>query len=434
MEDWKVAWTKDRLDELREGKSFCELNSEDIMAGSRAEGLVVDEDWGHGDADKDYMLLCGGDLGVYVLPPGQQPPEGATLLYTPQQCPQAYCRLQVLHRERLLRAIAERSRKDDLSASAPELQQCVFREGCQLWLHSRHTLEVMQYSEIEAISGPAGQFDDGLIETVISLVCSGPHPAMASFMERNRKNWPCTAVLDALIKQPMLLVMVGPKEAEDSYLMFRISWSTLEIILVSSLDLWVKQGYVCFKYTVKSVLKSLRSKDATGDGRSHIGSYHLKTVFFRHLEEHPPQQEGSSFQLMLDLCRDLQCHLLIGCLPHYFLQECDLLRTVGDGERQCALQAVGKVIADPLMAILLSPSEPKAIYGLHSPYDLIRCFRDVSSLPSCPDRRQCLWCLLHRLDDHREGLYREQLERDGRWGLSGRPELARLTDYMQWEI
>ena len=384
----------------------------------------------------DNMSLIGNDLGVYVVPPGQQPPEDATLVYTPHQCPPAYTRLQVLHKDRLLRAIVRGSdRSYDLSVSAPEVQQCVVSEGGRLWLHSRHTLEAMQPSSTEAISGPAGQEDGGLTEYVTSLVCSGPHPAMASYKERTRKHWPSPALLDALMQQPMILVMVGPKDAQDSYLMFRVSWSALELILIYSLGLWLRQGYVCFKYTVKSVLRALRPKDSAREGRSQVGSYHLKTVFLRHLEEHPPQQEGSPFQLMLDLCQDLQHYLLMGCLPHYFLPGCDLLRTVGAEERRYALQAVGQVIADPLVAILNSPSEPEHIYGPHhSPDNLIRCFREVSSLPSCPERRECLRRLLCHLDDQREGLHREQLERDEDDEVSGRPGLVRLVDYLQEQM
>ena len=427
-----VRLNEEGLRLLGEGEWFRWARGRVLWAGSRPEGLCVDEHWGHGEADRDIMVLIGDDLGVYVLPPRQQPPEDATLVYTPHQCPPAYTRLQVLHKDRLLRAIVRD--RSYLSVSAPEVQQCVVSEGGRLWLHSRHTLEAMQSSHIEAISGPAGQRGGGLYEDVTSLVCSGPHPAMASYKERTRKHWPSPALLDALMQQPMILVMVGPKDAQDSYLMFRVSWSALELILISSLGLWLKQGYVCFKYTVKSVLRALRPKDSAREGRSQVGSYHLKTVFLRHLEEHPPQQEGSPFQLMLDLCQDLQHYLLMGCLPHYFLPECDLLRMVGEEEKQYALQAVGQVIADPIVAILNSPSEPQHIYGpYHSPDDLIRCFREVSSPPSCPERRECLRLLLRRLDDHREGLHREQLGRDESSGhrVSGRPGLVRLADYLQ---
>ena len=428
VRDRRVSEIQDILRRLRKGKTFREVIGRNLSSGSRPEGVAVDARWGHGEPDKDIMFLCGGDLGVYVLPEGQPPPEDPTLVYTPHGCLPAYCRLQVLDKERVLRAIVERSGRSHLSVSAPEVQQCVVSESGRLWLHSQHTLEVMQGDA--TISGPAAQRGGGLYDNVNSFVCSGPHPAMASYKERLRKHWPSTTLLGALEAQPMILVMVGPKDAQDSYLMFRVSRSTLETILISSLAHWVKQGYVSFKYTVKSILKSLRPKSSVGEGRSQVGSYHLKTVLLRHLEEHPPQQEGSPFQLMLDLCQDLQHYLLMGCLPHYFLPECDLIRTVGDEERQCALQAVSRVIADPLVAILQSPSAPGVIYGDQSPDDLSRCFSDVSCLPFCPERREGLKRLLCRLDKHRWRLHWEQLKRDERL-VFGRPDLVRLADYLQ---
>ena len=430
MTDGGVKSNEDILRELSEGKSFLKVNGEDFTAGSRTEGLAVGGLWGHGHADWDEMRLCGGDLAVYVLSPGQLPPENATLVYTPHACPPGYSRLQVLHKARVLEAIVKASYRSNLSVSAPEVKQCVFREGSKLWLNSRYTLEVMQRNQTEAISGPAGQSHGGLIEHVFSLVCSSHHPTMASYKERPRKNWPYTTMLDALVKQPMLLVMVGPKDVQDSHHMFRISWSIGELLLISSLALWIKQGYVCFKYTFKSRLESLRAQYPTRDGRSRVGSYHLKMVFLRHLEEHPPQQEGCPFQLMLDLCQDLQHYLLMACLPHYFWPQCDLLRTVEDNERQCALKAVEQIIADPLRAILHSPTEPKNIYGPNSPDDMRRCFITVSSLPSCPVRRECLRRPLRCLDDHRECLYLDQLKRDGR-RVSGRPGLVWLANYLQ---
>ena len=433
MDDVWVRNNKDKLRKLSEGESFWKVYGGNLTAGSRAEGLAMEVNWGHGLADRDIMWLCGGDLAVYVLPPGQQPPEDTTLVYTPQQCPPAYSCLQVLHEDRVMKAIIQCSRRSSyLFVSSPEVQKCVFSGGGRQWLHSRNTLGVMQLSGTQDISGPAGKELGGLLEYVHSLVCSGPHPAMASYKKRPRKHWPSPALLDTLMKQPMLLVMVGPKDTRYSCLMFRISWSPLELILLSNLFLWLKQGYVCFKYTVKSLLKSLRSSHSARDGRSQVGSYHLKTVFLRHLEEHPPRKEGSPFQLVLDLCQDLQYYLLMGCLPHYFLPECDLLQMVGDNERQCALQAVGQIIADPLVAILQSPSEPHVIYGYHSPHDLIRCFC-VSYLPSSPERSDSLQWLLQHLDIHREELHRRQLKEDEGW-VSGRPGLVRLADYLQWKM
>ena len=307
-------------------------------------------------------------------------------------------------------------------------QQQQKRRRQRLWLHSRHTVEVMLHSLTKDISGLAGQRFEGLGELVLTLVCSSPHPAMATYMQRPRKYWPSSEQMTSFLKQPMLLVMLGPKGADDSHLQFRVSWSHLEISLISTLPLWVKQGYVCFKYTIKSVLASLRTQneDAITDGRSRIGRYHLKTVLLRYLEEHPPSQEGSPFQLMLDICQDLQHYVVMACLPHYFLPDCDLLRTLGFEERHYGIQALRRAIEDPLVAIVRSPSEPQDILGNNSPDDLMRCFRVLSSRSSSSQGWEDLQRLLCILDEHREGLHRKQLEKDGHWRATG--QLVQLAD------
>ena len=251
---------------------------------------------------------------------------------------------------------------------------------------------------------------------------------MATYMQRPRKYWPSSEQITSFLKQPILLVMLGPKGAQDSHLQFRVSWSHLEISLISTLPLWVKQGYVCFKYTIKSALASLRTRneDAITDGRSRVGSYHLKTVLLRYLEEHPPSQEGSPFQLMLDLCQDRQHYVVMGCLPYYFLPDCHLLCTVGFEERHYGLQTLRLAIEDPLVAILRCPSEPQDILGNTSPDDLMCCFRVVSSRSSSSQGCKDLQRLLCTLGEHREGLHRKQLEKDGHWRATG--QLVRLAD------
>ena len=62
---------------------------------------------------------------------------------------------------------------------------------------------------------------------------------------------------------------------------------------------------------------------------------------------------------MLDLWQDLQHYLMMGCLSPYILPECNLLWMMGAEEKQYAFKALGEVTANPLVAILNSPSEPK---------------------------------------------------------------------------
>ena len=163
----------ERMRALRDGKAFQADGSWRwaFPSGSRSEGVAVRAGWGHGTADVDIMRLHGGDLGVYVLSPGQQLPEGVNLLHRPEGCAPAYSRLQVLDKEAVVKAIAKRTQKKHCSESDPVIEQCVGSESGWLWLHSRHTVEVMQHSLTKDISGPAGQKFEGLGELVLTLVC-----------------------------------------------------------------------------------------------------------------------------------------------------------------------------------------------------------------------------------------------------------------------
>ena len=429
MWDSKVNHNEDILRKLAEGAALQEADGGGkwwLWAGSQPEGLAMERRWGHGRADEDIMWLYGGDLAVYV-PDGEQTPEAATLLYSPEGCPPAYSRLKVLNSDKLLAEIVRCSRKIR-SVDESGAQQCKVCHSDKVWLHSRHLLEGLQSVFTMSISGPEGQ-RGGLIESASTLVCSASHPAIKAYIERPRKHWPSPEQTESLLKQPTLLVMVGPKGTlQDSILQFRVSWSHLEIILITTLPTWVKQAYVCFKYTLKSILASLRPlhEEPNDDGRSQVGSYHLKTVFLRYLEEHPPKKEGSPFHLVLDLCQDLRQYLEVGFLPHYFLPDCDLFKTVETGERQYAIQAVERFIDDPVAAIIHSPSEPRVIYGNYSAGDLIQCFRTMSSQSSSLESHENLQQLFCDLDKRREVRHHEQLD----WNeglLSERPGLVKLA-------
>ena len=142
-----------------------------------------------------------------------------------------------------------------------------------------------------------------------------------------------------------------------------------------------------------------RGQNEAADGRSKIGSYHLKSVFLHFLEKRPPSLITSPFQLFLDLLTHLDVYLQVGKLPHYFLPQCDLLETVGNDERHLARRVIREILSNPLNALLTSPTRPQQIYGEEvSPDDLAvafhrvlahptreQCWKDLSELLTCVD-------------------------------------------------
>ena len=89
-----------------------------LIAGSSAEGLTLDDRWGHECSDVDYMILYGSALGVCVtqehLPTNQHHSDNTSqsassdyygqscLVYDPEGCPPAYTRLRVINPQGLM--------------------------------------------------------------------------------------------------------------------------------------------------------------------------------------------------------------------------------------------------------------------------------------------------------------------------------------------
>ena len=284
----------------------------------------------------------------------------------------------------------------------------------------------------EPVSGPATQY--GNIDIVNTLVCSAAHPDLHhEFRSRTRGPWPTADVINYILRLPMLLVLVGHKLSQEFRLEARISWSHLEYKLIKELPESVRQGYIAYKYVMKRFLKARRGQNEADDGRSKIGSYHLKSVFLHFLEKRPLSLITSPFAQFMDLLVHLDDYIQVGKLPHYFLPQCDLLETVGNDERHLARQVIQEILSDPLNALLTSPTRPQEIYGKVSPDHLVVAFKRVTDHPTCEQSREDLSELLARVDERRRERFREQRESDDDddCRVSGRAELTGLVDALK---
>ena len=363
-----------------------------------------------------YDYLCGKGFGVYVPDELGRTPWDARLVFRPEGCPPGYCRIQLW----------EVLRPSETHAKIVE------EVDGERWLNTENMVKGWQPQHSDCIKGPAASAFQGCLEEVFALVCSGPHPAMKAFVNRCRRGWPTPSQLKSLLQIPMLVVPVGHKQSPDSRLQARISWSVHELVLISSLPDWIKQGYVAFKYAYKFILKLLQGESSSGDGRSFIGSYHLKTVLLHYLEKEPPCLLGSPSELFLELLGILQAYLVEGKLPNFFPPECDLLSTVGKPERECALRATQKVLAHPLEAMLLSP-QVKVAQRCDGRYgDVLKAMKQLASHPECPDNREMLRHFLVLMDASRKTLYQSQHSKDLKDDIHGRPGLPRLVDMLDF--
>ena len=254
---------------------------------------------------------------------------------------------------------------------------------------------------------------------------------MKDYLKRPRGEWPPPEQLCEVQQLPMSLVLVGSKESHNPNQQARNSWSTGEMLLMSKLPRVIKKGLIAAKCTLKYFVKLYRDGKVTDDGRSYVGSYHLKTTLFNYLEKTSPSKFDSAFPVMMTLFQELRAYLKRGNLPHYFLPECNLLATVGCNERQIALQAIQDIVSDPAAALLKCPSEPLEIYGDICPDALVAAFHRVSVYRCGGRSREDLVQLLCQLDQTRERRYQRLVRTDELVKVSSRPELAGLVEMLE---
>ena len=430
LDDFSMRKNKRALSELECGTLYHNERYDGVFnSGSQSEGLAMGSGWGHPAADNDYMYLNGGLLGVYVEG-GQQPRGKSCLDFRPEGCPAAYCKLEVTDISGVKKSIVYAGGKwcDN---------NCIDESDSRHWITTYHAVRKMKDADgftcnDPTVVGPASQSGIYNRDIVQSLVCSGPHPKLHhEFRNRPRGSWPPLRLITYILQMPMLLVLVGHKGSPDSEFkqQARMSWSHLELKLIQELPESVLQGYIASKYVMKRFLKAHRGQKEAVDGRSRLGSYHIKTVFLHFLEKTPPLLITSPFLLFLDLVHQLDECIAVGKLPHYFVNQCNLLETVGDGERDIAHKAVRYILSNPLSALLTSPTDPQQIYGGVCPDDLVNAFR-AASTHLTRDKYRNLFDLLARVDERRRHRFKEQQEDDRNKCVYGRNQLTGLADML----
>ena len=207
---------------------------------------------------------------------------------------------------------------------------------------------------------------------------------MEEYRSRPRGELPSAQLVDEITKLPMLFVFVRYKygSSSDFDVQARQSWSHCEVKLISNLPKHIIQGYIAFKYIMKTCLAFRRGRSKSEDGRSQIGSYHFKNVLLHHLEKQSPSSINSSFGLILNLCHDLSYHIRNKQLLNYFLTDCNLLETVDESDMLLTQNVISNILLDPLHALLMSHTHPGKIYGDICPTELVTAFYQLSRSPT----------------------------------------------------
>ena len=252
---------------------------------------------------------------------------------------------------------------------------CLLKRYGKYWLSSPKSLRLLNVHADdcpERIHDPA--LDTAGEDMVTALICSEPTQSMKAYLSRKRfSHWPPENTIRQLARLPGLLTATGHKLSPDKDIEFRLSWSIHEVILVSSLPIWIKQGYWAFKNCLKNAKMRLQKtgsvpENNAEEGRSVISSYHLKTVLLWELEQPTIWQRECPFHVLMLLLERLASTLqpaTNGTRPrfdHYFLTQCDLIESVPDDEISVTLRCITDIQEDPLAALIRAPVFPSEVY------------------------------------------------------------------------
>ena len=362
-----------------------------------------------------FSVLLSSLRSLLSTRDGSYTRQSSCLEYAPKGCPKAYA--------------------SRLGTNPQRIKQQPFLKGDSIDQSSGRAGPTGQHS---AIVSPAGRLPERLMDYVPTRVVNGHHPAQ--YFQRPSGELPAQGQPKETQQQPRCLVLVGQKESSNKHLKARVSWCPGELVSLSTLRIYIKQGYIAFSYTFKISQKNYLHDRIPFDGRGYVVRYHIETTFLHYMEKTPPSKIISAFDLMMSLCHELSVYLKNGKLPHYFFPECDLLAKVGQAERQIALQAIQDIICNPLDAILKSPTAPHQLFGDVSSEELIAAFHHVSTHPLCGQARNDLIQLLARLDEWRAQHYHDvtQIDRaaDESFRVADSPDVRLLVDMLDriWVI
>ena len=403
------------------------LQREPFPSGSRAEGLAVEDGWGHPNADHDMMTLHTENMNFQVTQDNFLR-DRFYITYHTAGCQPAYCKLRVT-RILALKKNAEDEMLDFLIQSSHGIP----------WINTFSLLTILQGglsddagdddAHPDTICGPAGQTVTGSHEYVPALVGSAPHPYMKKvFKYKDKSTCLSPEVVKTVSEMAMTVVLCGHKASDEYNLQARLSFSLCEFKLIHDQPLVIKQAYIAFKYIVKRVL-SLRPIEAYEiDGRGHLSSYHLKSILLRYIEKGPKHLITSSFDCMMELFLELDSFLKAGKLPHYFIEQCDLFQRIAPEELSFVRNEIQQIMKNPFTAILATPTEPKQVFNDIQADELVSAFQRVSTHPANKWSCNHLRAFLRQLDAHRLRTFHELVDCDETKNISTRPRLTMLVD------
>ncbi|OWF42319.1 uncharacterized protein LOC110461279 [Mizuhopecten yessoensis] len=209
-------------------------------------------------------------------------------------------------------------------------------------------LSIVPVGDVLNISGVHTQslaetFSSSMVET-LKTVCSFPYtkwPREANeWVNRPRLHgWPEKALRDEIVQGGCYLVHVGDISSPDTFLQWRISFTTAERKLIHSLSHTQFLIYGLLKYILKQI--SDRFKQQMGEADV-LSSYIITTVIFHAVKNTPGSlwQERNTFVCFLLCLKILIGWVHAGHCPNYFINGNNMFNGKVHGENQQKLLSI----------------------------------------------------------------------------------------------
>ena len=125
--------------------------------------------------------------------------------------------------------------------------------------------------------------------------------------ERKSNKWPPRHIIESVITKGCVLVPKGQPLSDEFDLMWRVSFSEIEVMLAKTLTREERQCYLVARYLIKDLEKCV------------ISSYHIKTVFFWLLENDEFPSHMSLGEGVLLIIKELSKPLISHSILYYFV-------------------------------------------------------------------------------------------------------------------
>ncbi|XP_033754729.1 uncharacterized protein LOC117337737 [Pecten maximus] len=302
------------------------MGSKTFSTGSKAEGMDMQ------GSDDDQMFT---DTNVTVLCPySSNPPDykDKTVLITGDTDSRpGYVTLKIVH-------IGESVEKCMFESMVPvEGEHFISSEIYAMYSNEYFREHFQLHMDIH---GPASNIKieqsnlEADLDIVTSLRCySWPKDADEWVTRPRIHNWPEQALIEKIVQGGFHLVPVGDKTSADTFLQWRISFTTAERKLIYSFTHVQFLVYGLLKYFLKQISETL--KQLVGD-EDILSSYIIKTVLFHAVESTPDSfwQEKNTFSCFMFCLNILISWVKVGYCPNYFINKKNMFLGKVHGENQ----------------------------------------------------------------------------------------------------